>query len=45
MGGEATDGGQQSKLTGRRHRKNNIMIFGLEDRKDKGYFNTLGAVK
>jgi hypothetical protein len=26
------------------HKKNNILIFGLEERKDEGYFDTLGAV-
>jgi hypothetical protein len=26
------------------HRKNNIVIFGLEERKDEGYFDTLGAM-
>jgi chromosome segregation ATPase len=34
--------GKGSQLEG--HRTNNILIFGLEERKDVGYFHTLGAV-
>jgi hypothetical protein len=26
------------------HRKNNILIFGLQERKEEGYFDTLGDV-
>jgi hypothetical protein len=34
--------GKVSQLEG--HRKNNIFIFGLNERKDEGYFDTLGAM-
>jgi hypothetical protein len=46
MGGVATDGGQQVSQLDEGHRKSNILIFGLEERKDVGYFDTciLGAV-
>jgi hypothetical protein len=43
MGGEATDVKWQSKPA-ERHTKKNILIFGLEERKAGGYFDTLGAV-
>jgi hypothetical protein len=41
MGGETTYGGQQLEEG---HRKNNILIFLMEERKDEGYFDTLGAM-
>jgi hypothetical protein len=44
MGGEAADGGSKIRQLQEGHRNNNILIFGLEERRDKGYFDTLRVV-
>jgi hypothetical protein len=40
MGGEATDGDNKVSQLEEGYRKNNIRIFGLEERMDEGYFDT-----